>query len=94
MSASVALLLIGGLLLMVAIIGGGLELKELKIPKVERLPRVGCGIAGIVFVLLGFFSIEPPKVEAVRRLGRFWSLRRQAQIEHVSQSSINFPAKA
>ena len=61
MSASVALLLIGGLLLMVAIIGGGLELKELKIPRVERLPRVGCGIAGIVFVLLGFSSIDPPQ---------------------------------
>lgn len=44
---------LGGILLLVAILGGGFELKEFKIPKVGGAPRVCSGIAGLFFILLG-----------------------------------------
>ncbi|HWZ97756.1 MAG TPA: hypothetical protein VN025_08355 [Candidatus Dormibacteraeota bacterium] len=43
----------GGILLLVAILGGGFELKEFKIPKVGGAPRVCSGLAGVFFILLG-----------------------------------------
>lgn len=54
METPVVLLLIGGLLLLIALVGGGMEVKGwLQIPKIERLARLFCGAAGVVLVLLG-----------------------------------------
>lgn len=62
MNPPVVLLLIGGLLLLIALVGGGLEVKELRIPKIERLARLFCGVAGVVFVLLGInFNAPVPQ---------------------------------
>ncbi|HEV8578377.1 MAG TPA: hypothetical protein VGX68_04785, partial [Thermoanaerobaculia bacterium] len=43
----------GCLLLMVAILGGGFEVKELKVPKVGRAPRFAACLFGVLFVFLG-----------------------------------------
>jgi hypothetical protein len=43
----------GALLLFVAIIGGGFELRELKVPKVGWAPRVVALVAGLIFVGIG-----------------------------------------
>jgi hypothetical protein len=43
----------GGLLLFVASIGGGFELKELKVPRLTWLPRAIFGSIGVAFILLG-----------------------------------------
>lgn len=53
MSTHIALLLFGGILLLIAIVGGGFEIHQLKIPKVEKLPRLLAGIGGLLFVILG-----------------------------------------
>jgi hypothetical protein len=54
MSTRIALLLLEGGLLLIAILGGGFEIRELRIPKVERLPpRILAGIGGLLFVILG-----------------------------------------
>jgi hypothetical protein len=45
--------LLGAFLLLAAIIGGGLEIKEIKIPKIEKIPRVLTAALGLVLMLCG-----------------------------------------
>lgn len=58
MSIQVVMMIIGAVLLLIAILGGGFELKELKIPTVTMAPRLLAGIAGIVFIGLGIARVE------------------------------------
>lgn len=44
----------GILLLFVAIVGGGFEVRELKVPRVGRIARIVSAIAGVLFLTLGF----------------------------------------
>ena len=53
MSTHIALLLFGAVLMLTAIVGGGFEIHQLKIPKVERVPRILAGIGGALFLTLG-----------------------------------------
>lgn len=53
MSIPSMLLLFGGVLLLIAIIGGGFEMRELKVPRVEKIPRLLSAATGIVFVVMG-----------------------------------------
>jgi hypothetical protein len=46
----------GALLLLAAIIGGGFELKELKIPKLARAARIFAFVLGVFFVGVPMFS--------------------------------------
>jgi hypothetical protein len=46
--------LFGALLIAVAVLGGGLEVKEIKVPKVGSVARLLSAIVGIFFVLIGF----------------------------------------
>jgi hypothetical protein len=46
--------LLGALLLLVGILGGGFDIKEVKIPKVGTLPRMGAFAAGVFFLYVGF----------------------------------------
>jgi len=52
MTIQTMLLMFGGLLLLIAIVGGGFEVRELKIPKVEMIPRIMAAIGGIVFIVM------------------------------------------
>ena len=47
---------LGGLMLLVAFIGGGFELKEVRIPSVGWKPRSAAAIVGILFVSLGIIA--------------------------------------
>jgi hypothetical protein len=53
MSADALLFAVGGLLLVTGLLGGGFELRELKIPKVGRIARVCATGAGGLCILLG-----------------------------------------
>jgi hypothetical protein len=53
MSADALLFAVGGLLLVTGLLGGGFELRELKIPKVGRIARVFATGAGIACIILG-----------------------------------------
>ncbi len=67
MTIQIASFIFGGLLILIGLLGGGFEIKELKIPRVGGLCRVMAAMAGIVFILLGIFIIEPtirPKSES------------------------------
>lgn len=52
MSLETMAFIFGGLLLGAGLFGGGLEIKELKLPQITGIARVICGIAGICFVAL------------------------------------------
>jgi hypothetical protein len=47
----------GGFLLLLGLLGGGFELRELKIPKVGWAPRLSSIVLGLVFLLVGFNRI-------------------------------------
>jgi hypothetical protein len=53
MGISMAVLAFGGLLLLVAITGGGFEVKELKVPKVGRTPRLASFVCSLVLLFVG-----------------------------------------
>jgi hypothetical protein len=46
----------GALLLAVAILGGALEVKEIKVSNVTKNGRILAGVVGLVFVALGFWQ--------------------------------------
>jgi hypothetical protein len=48
----------GAILLAVAILGGGFEVKEIKVSKVTMTGRVSAGIVGLFFIGLGLFWPE------------------------------------
>ena len=50
MSIDTMAFILGGLLVAVALLGGGLEVRELKIPSVGRIGRLLCFIVGAVFI--------------------------------------------
>lgn len=54
MSIEIVSFVFGGILLFVGVVGGGFELKELKVPKVGMGVRVVSAIVGFLFVCLGF----------------------------------------
>jgi len=63
MELSLVAFLFGAILLAVAILGGGFELKELKVPKVSWFPRFISSFLGMFFVVLGIgleTSMKPP----------------------------------
>lgn len=55
MSIQIMLLLFGGILVLIAIIGGGFELRELKIPQVEKTARILAAFGGIAFVVMAIY---------------------------------------
>jgi Polyglycine hydrolase-like, structural repeat len=61
MSVESMAFILGGLLVAVAILGGGIEVRELKIPSVGRTSRVLAFIVGAVFISLAVFLNPPEK---------------------------------
>ncbi len=66
MNTSIVLLLFGGVLSLIAILGGGFEVQYLKIPMVGRVPRCLAGACGIVFIVLGVGAaeVQPQRFDA------------------------------
>src|SRR5271165_3109173 len=54
MNIQIVAFVFGGLLLFIGVLGGGFEVKELKIPKVGVGVRVVSVVVGVVFICLGF----------------------------------------
>lgn len=67
------ILLLGSFLLLAAIVGGGLEIKEIKVPKIEKTPRILTAILGIMLMTCGgsvgfvsfMFQLPEPSVQPV-----------------------------
>ncbi|MGH3697388.1 MAG: hypothetical protein ACRDRX_25965 [Pseudonocardiaceae bacterium] len=58
----IVVLALGALLLLTGLVGGGFELREVKIPRVGRVARVLSTIAGAVLVLAGIGMVAQPAV--------------------------------
>lgn len=62
MNVQLVAFVFGGVLRFVGVLGGGFEVKELKIPKVGGGVRVLSAIVGVIFIVLGF-SGSPPTAQ-------------------------------
>jgi hypothetical protein len=63
MKLNLVAFLFGAILLAVAILGGGFELKELKVPKVSWFPRLMSAFMGMFFVVVGI-GLETPPIDS------------------------------
>ncbi|QRN97328.1 hypothetical protein JRI60_51740 [Archangium violaceum] len=66
MTVEVLMCGLGALLVLTGIVGGGLEVRELKIPKVGMASRVAAYVSGFLFILMGVvlsFKGEEPVEE-------------------------------
>ena len=61
MSVEILAFIFGCLLILVGVLGGGFEIKELKIPKVGNGVRLVAVVCGLVFIVLGSSENEPPQ---------------------------------
>jgi hypothetical protein len=59
MAIQMAVFAFGSLLMLVAILGGGFEVKELKVPKVGRASRLAACACGMLFIFLGIHLDRP-----------------------------------
>jgi hypothetical protein len=59
MNTELLLTALGALLVLTAIVGGGLEVREFKIPKIGRVARAAAGLSGLVciFLAIGLASV-------------------------------------
>ena len=53
MTLEVISFIIGGLLIATAVVGGGFEIKEIRMPKVGAGARTGALVVGLLFILMG-----------------------------------------
>jgi hypothetical protein len=53
MTAETFLVLIGAVFLLIGVVGGGFEAKEIKVPKVGLVPRVMCSMIGVALIIIG-----------------------------------------
>jgi hypothetical protein len=56
MSMTGVAILAGFALIVVGLIGGGLEVKEVRVPQLPLAPRAGCFVVGCVLIALGLFK--------------------------------------
>jgi hypothetical protein len=67
MSIDVISFILGGLLVAVAILGGGIEVREIKIPAVGRTARVLSFLGGLAFIALAIFVSRQSRNETETR---------------------------
>ena len=65
MSLETMAFILGGILIAAGVFGGGLEVKELKLPQIGGIPRLVAVMAGIAFVALAL-AINQKWIEQVR----------------------------
>ena len=66
MSIEIIAFVFGCVLVLIGIIGGGLEIKEIKIPKIKGVTRIIAIIGGLIFISCGVeFPSPPPSTQSV-----------------------------
>jgi hypothetical protein len=53
MTVDIVSFLLGGILVLIGILGGGFEVKELKVPQIKGFARLFCIVGGVLFISLG-----------------------------------------
>lgn len=62
MTLDVLLFILGSVLVFSGLIGGGLEIKELKIPKLNTTTRTVAVVGGLMFIALGYLTGEKDSI--------------------------------
>jgi hypothetical protein len=74
MSIEALTFVLGAVLLLTGILGGGFQIKDLRIPKVDRVPRVAATVCGLGFIGVGLMcwniQLYDPRRGTLRRPGR------------------------
>jgi hypothetical protein len=97
---SLVILVLGIFLLLIAIVGGGLEIKEIKIPKIERTPRVLTALLGGMLMVCGasvgaisfmssFLSSSPEAMSAPTQISGNYT----PNIQYIEANKIQLPAE-
>ena len=60
MSLETMSFILGGILLASSVFGGGLEIKELRLPQIGTLARVFSAVVGVGFIVLAIYLNPPP----------------------------------
>ena len=87
MSLATMSFILGGLLVAIAALGGGFEVRELKIPSVGQTSRVICFVVGVIFVGLAIFLTFPPPASSKKAE---WLTSRQYQEEFEKRAREGF----
>lgn len=66
MSLETLSFILGGILIASAVFGGGLEVKELKLPKIGTIGRIMAAIVGVGFILLAIYLSPKGPVGGVK----------------------------
>ena len=86
--------LFGAILLLVGILGGGFEVRELKIPKVSWVPRLLSAVAGFFFVMMGIglidYGKESPEKENPPSAKPDAGIAHEPEVVSVSNTSCDF----
>jgi hypothetical protein len=57
-NGGIAFIIVGAILLLIGLIGGGIEIKDMKVPKIGKFARIGIVFFGVILLLLGLvFSV-------------------------------------
>jgi hypothetical protein len=62
----------GAMLLLIGILGGGFEIKELKIPQVGRVPRFLAALVGALFIIVGAREHHAPYLRTTQISAHAW----------------------
>ncbi len=55
MQTHTILIILGAVLLVTGVVGGGLTLKEIKLPSLDKFSRSLAGVVGVVFIVVGVY---------------------------------------
>jgi hypothetical protein len=95
---SLIILLLGSFLLLAAIVGGGLEIKEIKIPKIEKTPRILTALLGMLLMacggVVGIFSFIYGPMSSPSQMANApteISVNHVPNIEYIAVDKIRLP---
>jgi hypothetical protein len=86
MSADTVLFVLGALLLLAGILGGGFEVKELKIPQIRGGTRMLAGVVGLGLIVMGIGMQENDKKPPIPRASLMTSFTIR---DHLGQGQVS-----
>ena len=89
----VILLILGSVLVLAGIVGGGLSLKELKLPTLTKFSRIFACVFGVIFIIGGIYieKFPTPKNNEIAEQDRLAEIERQKKEAEFTKRALNAP---
>lgn len=84
MSTHMILVALGAVLVLAGIVGGGLSLKEVKLPKLNRFSRIMACIFGVIFIVAGIYVEKTPN----NKINQKTEIEAEESLFHTTELSI------